>query len=1335
MPGWNDFLTQLFGPAYSDQLPESAPKPPGYWAVEALRGGLIPTLGIPLGMMGSALDAYTENVPRRIGSLIGQAAGLAPAPVLQAIQNYGWWHPVAADLAKLGLAAQKVKPPPWGDPQVVKEAFEGDPLRQLVWEVGLDPTTWATLGTTGLGRAALKGAGMAGLIPVAEKVDRAAAYPFRKVGEGATAAVKTLGRGINRVAPSLLQQAPESLAGELTKHLEDAILNTPHFNTLRNSLPETGRYSMPLGRNGMPNVDLARRIIRQRWRRLEDLMVLNPFSAEDTAHNLQVWEAGQLARSQIQEELADSLAKELSSPGADALDAAAAYNAWFDRSNRLIDSIQGALRPVNQQAQPLNWVGPVPAQMDPTLAASNRLRDLAKGAMDRARKAVADARVMVDTVRRGLRPTVGPPVPQDIVRALINDIYRARNDEIIRSIKDAYRDIAAEFNIQLSDDADKAFREMLENLERVAVGGPGGAGYLPPRQANAMNELLSIYVPQVLKMQGAQHRISQHLAAALEMFPTDGQARRSVPLGESWQALQDRLQLAGLPPIGALGETTSKQLSNALAGLVQAGLARADEVAKLDNLLSHYSGHGDIMVDDPLLMALGPTKETYQRVLSGGDALSKLPQTVQDIGRAVGILRQLMREGWLANPAYFSTNMIAALGMNLFHGGPKAVFDTIHKFRVMMTKYDYGIRSPGMMTKLDLLPDDVADDLKAIGLKAPPMGLGADSYIVGNAATMSTRTAMERVPWYARAGLGAVTAPVDPLMGAIHVGAHIKGIPQLVSWIRNLTQIAEFAARSGLAQPVWRKELQESLPDFRQYIIDTLTGTKRSRQTFAGGVLSTKPVTPPPIQTILQEFDTQFVPKNGLFSPEDVAQWLASHNVHIDDVQALAERWAQIVDDAVQKGVAKADKIHVNYGQFTNLEAAIDKFIPFTRWAIRMIPNFRDIMMQSPGFVMTIHRLNSITKEDAEQMGLSPRYQRMIRVGGLGTWLAERLLSGRSGMLFVDPARVFMPWTQYLSGADNAQFARGPVEALFDIMPFKPYPDVQIPLQLGSAALASVAPGLSAFLPYSPEDPLPSISRFSGAAGLWGGNATEAWQTVARMSPGMNPYDYRTADIQRRIGEMAAQETGIANHPIYLAAREKTSHPIHKRAAFRASQERAAEHGVNMLLPLAVQVVGAEEAAAEKARRELPRGRRDTPEKQRAFDEALQKNPWAAAHLGVQGSDINTRLQFAFEMFRNPAVLFPDAHPDVAAMLAEQLAMYDRAPGPKAQAALKRQNPLISVALQRRYEAMSSLPEAKAYLWWRQQLHPQERAQGEEALMAQFIDWYRSGGRPPKEWY
>lgn len=1389
-----DFISMVLGDQYAPGLPDAAPKPAGYWAAEAVRGGPITTAGIPFGMLGSALQAFTENVPMRIGSMAGQAVASLPLSDEQLkwmgeqspfpfMGPAGIVSPTVRWLGGLAQAAREQNPPPWGDPSVFTGAAKkigAGPIEEQLATMGFDPTMLLQFGPN-VARGAAKAIGLGSTgqnlaVRGSELMD----LPGKLAMQGATSAVQGLGRGVEAGGAAIgakfpnaprflrepLKQAPASEAGETMKEVADAILQSPsYFQALDMPLEGAGRYSIPqFPGSWKPDIDAARRNIGRAYQNLEN-QILSPFSPEETIRNFRAYEAMQMAKSHGQGSLMDSLSRDLSSSDSkEVQEALGAYNAWYDTSMRNIDTLaQMFVRPqpgMNSVPMTMPAIVGHPVPGGPAVN-TDLLRDIVTKYRG-GQPGIPPG--LIDTVLKDVREGVGylrggpggmPLVPPGVLKPAVNDLYAYRNSEIIRLTQDAIDEIAQNFGIpadkvdELTGMASAEFRDRLNSLRAQAVGGPVGAGFMPSRLRDAMSEVGSIFLPHVQRIQGQRHRLAQELRGALQLNDPS-MPDRNLPLGELWRTLNERLQVAGQQPLAPLGTATSDQLMNALSALQTNGLADAGSIRNVANILESWNTRGDLLTGNPLQLALGPTESALERAKSGADALKRDPAWWSQTKSGFQTFRQMMRESWLANPGYLLANVTSALGVNFFES-PKAAIDGVQNLQEMMQNYAMGMKSPGLMNDLDLIPKSVANDLKTWGYQAVPTDWSVGGYIANNMQSVNeARTAMERTQWWKRAGFFALTAPVDLVGAALHTAVGTVAMPSISRATRNLAQISESAVRMALGHDEMVKYVDNAFHQFARETVDNVLNGQTFRDSVRtggvgpgtfdtpftpavrGGIMAPypQPVTAP----FLSNLRTWFTTTGPHFSPQQLMDKMVELGVHTDDAMIAGQQWSELLDQGLQAGTALANKRHVDYSKFTNLEAAIDQLAPFTRWAIRMMPNFRDIIAQVPGFIINVQRLNSITSKEAEELGLSDRYKRMISTGSLGKWVSERLFGKPGGQVYIDPARVFMPWTNVQAAAQDAQFAGGPVEAITNLMPWKPYPELQAVAQAGSNIAGSLTPQLQPFLPFSPESPIPTLSRVSPLAGLWGGNTGEIQQTLQQQLPFNNSFDYRRADIQRKLGENAAVDTGHPDHPLYLAARGLESGPLYEQAAGQIGRERAFENALSLMLPVSVQAVRPEEIAARQAARNLPTGRRETPEKQEAFDQALRANPWVAAHQGVQGSDINSRLQYVFNVMRNPAMLFPSAHPEVATQLAKDLVRYDSLPGGNAQNSAKMSNPLIGAALQARHQFLASYPEGKAYLYWRQQLHPSERQPDEASMMEQFIKWYRGGGRPPKDW-
>ena len=466
------------------------------------------------------------------------------------------------------------------------------------------------------------------------------------------------------------------------------------------------------------------------------------------------------------------------------------------------------------------------------------------------------------------------------------------------------------------------------------------------------------------------------------------------------------------------------------------------------------------------------------------------------------------------------------------------------------------------------------------------------------------------------------------------------------------------------------------------------------------------------------------VDAKGALGPRAVAKLAIDAGYDQADALVLGRKWADFVQSAIDVGVDDVMKWHVDYAKFTNLEQFLDQVVPFTRWPIHMAPRMAEIAASSPAVTMFFNKLNNLTQEEVKELGLEgTKYAGSIDAGTLGKDAAR---------VFLDPSRVLQPWRSYTRGLDQIPFSQGPVEGVVDAMPFQLYPQVQLPIQAISTALGTAMPGGRGFLPYSPEAPLPSFSRIGGATGvanlipgLPASDPEGIWKGLyKRIVPGANPFDYTEYETQKRLGEMGVEDTGFADHPSYRASRY-VKDDRYNEAKRQVTAERGLEQTFGLLTPLSASIARPSEMEVLKAKRNLPKGERSTPEAQSRYADALEQNTWAAAHQGAQGSELATEVQWAFEVFKNPAVLFPDMNPTVAARLGKELAAYDDAlPAQKKSLKL---DPLVGLALQKRQQMIQSRPILGDYLFWRDQLHPQARTQGEDSLMAQFIRWLQMG--------
>ena len=1287
MPSWLELLDQL-NRAYQPGQREDGPNVgPGYWAANALRSGNpLEVAGILPGILGSALQGYTENVPDRIGAAI---MGRSPESYREHLATYN----------PLAQAATR---------------FATDPLSPFSF--GLK-----TAGTVG---KALLGAKIGE--PVGQAIARGVNYPFEKTAEGAGQLVKGAGALIRKTdtGKKLFAESAASQARGVTTTLEDLANNTLEILKYHTTpLAQMTVDPMPIfmrGKHaGKPDKRAISAAIAGEWEAMENASrnVIDPNTA---LYNMNIQRAASAARNDINQTFSEGLMARLDSPDEDEVATAiATAEAMWVRNKNLLASAHTAVQKGGEFTQ--KWSGKaVPGGA--TIPPMTRLQQLQDEAMATKQRMIKDTGAEVASLYKQ------PRTPQ--TSAQVSELYNLRNRGMIGVMDDLAEQIQKEFAIpqDVADDIAKTAGEdfigLLSSLELANVGGPGGINAMIPTSKKAiLDQASSLWYPEIHKIVAAQHAVAKHLGKVLGIEV--GAPGQVYDMQRLVGMVNDQLTVLNQPALPPLGQLTSPQLTEAVAQLARGGVVKdLTEVNKLTNVLGKWAERGDLLVGDPLQMSLAATATKLEAAFKGGMTQKASNPVWDTVTRWYNTTNALQKDNLLANFGYLWKNAFSGYGFNKFLGNPGDASESTRIAAHQLRATRAAIKRPGSVAEADLFPPEFAYDLVSRGKLRARSNVTTGGFISSLfQAAGSKPTATARVGKSGRFVYSVLTAPVDPVAGVAEVAAWTLGGDKIVRYIKDLARITENSLRLAPYRSEWNKQLTAAMPKF----IDEVGETLKNNQRYIPSVHTplTQAINRPPIGEITQ----WIVSKDTHFSPKEFMSMLSDKGVHIDDVKTLGQRWTDLVDETESMGEEFANSIHVNYAKTTNIEEAIDKVFPFVRWPIRMVPNFQKVLAQNPAFVIAITRLNSITTEDAKRSGLPKKYQKMIDTGSFGSYLANRIFhQGEGGKLYVDASGILMPWESYTSGAGDAQFAQGPVEAAVDMFPFEPFATVKAPAQIASSAIGSAIPGLKPMLPYSAETPLSPVNRFSGLAGLLGGNPQELWTKLAEMIPGVQNYDFRRADIQKRLGEMAGRDTGFVDHPSYMAARGTESGPLYEQAGLDIGYQRGTEQGLGMVWPVGLKYVRPEELATREAAKNLPVGRRDTPEKIAEFSRALAQNPQAAAHQGVQGTELRTKLQYVFQVMRNPALLFPDAKPEVAARLAQQLNQYERLEGnEKAQRALTKSNPQVGAALIKKNQFLNTNPEAAAYMNWRSQVHPQERAVGEQALSDSFIGWYLSG--------
>lgn len=1359
---------------YDPNLPPSTPRPPGYWASEALRSGPLSVFpGIPLGMLGSGLEAFNENVAMRGGSLLGQATSNLPQEWLEGMaqKEFDPGHPmeslVARNIGRLGQAARDVNPPPWGDPQVFKESVKGKygdvgVLEEIAANMSTDPSLPFSFGPK---------AGATLMGKVGEVGSKAMNLPF----EAAMAGLGKMGglahKGLEKLPGGLMEQAPESVAAELITSLEDIGSNLPQWvqRTMRSPLSTVGRFKYPtFGRGTRMNTRGASEEVAKEFDEVEQMVAAkvgtDPLGALGDFGTLIANKSAHFERmGKLQNDLAqfEQLAREGDPHAAEAsVYTQGALRSWYDQTKRQLEAVKQSI----QKTETPEGFVPTPFHQ--------AMQNMVRQGMNEWHNELAATRNIVNDIRRN---RAGGHIDAESADVLISEVYHDRNAALVDAMKKWYSSVGEylhdyESLPQSADDLLKQqfaeFGPRLSGLEMEAVGGPFGMAGLETSARKTMDRAGEPFLKNVNRSIGAQQRLVDLLKDALVAPEVRGNLD-NWDMETIWKYMQDR----GMN-LGPLGEVSSDDLLKELVKMEKQEGARVGPIRSIVRLLDEWKDQGDLLVSDPWKLAMAPTERALIEGFSGGKTMYKQPGMMDQAKKAISLFHRYQREKMTATPSYLITNLLGGTLMNLF-SDPKTAGRALMSAKEMLEKYDSfrdlwkkGGKIPDNFDTLELIPDYFADRFRAWGKQAPFREM-ISSFISANLDTAGTsKLAAERIHPILRWGYNALTVPLDPMnltpagapaAAALAATGALIEIP-VHRMVRRLASASEAGLRMSLGVSEMEKSLTKRFGVFRDDLAEIIRRNPRTRpvlteyQDMAPEILgpgNTPGVIVPnmvntgfknveqfPIDPSRRDFRyiIDQVNERGIyFSPNDLFKWGSEIGLDIDDAKDLAQRWANHIDDAAQDGIALANKRHVKYTHYTNLEKFIDAFSPFTRWGIRMVPNFMEIIATAPAFSVTTSRLNAINKEEAEQLGLSPSFKRMANAGKLGDAVAEKMFGRPGGKTFTDPSRVINPYAASVTAGSNARYAENPIEQIAEMSPFRPYPLVGLAGQTAAGALETFVPPTKQLLPTGRETTLPNFSRWSPVTGAFpGAGGPELWQSAFKglTSGFMDPYSYRTADVQKRLGEMAVTQTGYPDHPLHMAARSQPGSELHRQATREVDRERGMEALAGLIFPFGVQYVRPEELKVRAAKRELPQGMRETPEKQQKFEKALDQHPWAAAHLGAEGTDLRTRAQGVFAMFRNPAVLFPDADPKVAERMSRDLMAYDAAPTTKAKESIKQGNPLVGLALQKRALAIQGDDMATGYIKWRQQVHPQARAEGEEAMIGQFLDWWlKQGGK------
>ena len=1395
MPSWLELLQQLQS-EYDPDLPGDVPKPPGYWAAKQFAdNGLLSLPGIGLGILGSGLQKYTEEVPRRIA--YGRAK-LEENPLLRGLSNAA---PIPLDIS--GAYRKAVR-----EGKNKDEAIEAvNPLEAMYIESVNDPIN-------ALGGWTKNVPGVVG--KVLQGIERGANIPGEKAVQGLGAGAGLVKKGVDKAFPSLkmFDQSPKSEAAQLTGRLKDVVAHRPGLlKGIVDPLSIEGQYAIPMLRGGKVNSRTATKIVNNQWNELEKIVL-------DTATPLEkTWKMALLHNAKTSTaEFRDWLGGQMGKGELDDPETVGAWNFWFDQTRRRQDALRDELgRPL-----PAPFSDIPPTDSEALGLPHDIMKPMQEGATivhDEWIKVIEDS---VNQVKAINQQVASQQISKESGNALRNSIYHQRNLQVAslqRQLWDYMRSTLGED--ALGTDASKAFLNRLEDYQQQVFDPTGGMGFLSDKDRGAYERMAPIFEPQVLKVVADKQRLAR---LVLDGFQG---SNRPKSMSEAWSRVGAVLGRE-VPAWSELDTPTFlKGLQEAYA--LRPNLISPEAVRKVQQLVAKYEGMDILSPTAPLDIALPKSQMAMTEALGGKPY--KFPPTFMDNAKKMySTSTRVAAENMILTPGFVGAlNPITAIG-NAGLYNPQLIPQASKGLWQTMKAIGYGTKRPKPGDN-NILPTDVRDFMRDTGLGIPSR-VDIGEYANFNYDVVSkTRLAAEGVNPVVRGAIGAVTAAGDPITAVLNAGYGVlsgtgyKYNPQLM--MKNVMGAEEAAIRSTMWQFGGKEKLLEQLPDFLKQVKDRLsvqrtrmdavpgftmsipatpaafpvspkqptesltsylkrltgyisstmdTGTPRPwfldgryihnktlRSTISHAEEYIKGLAPPttPSSTIIGPADQvgelpigvwndpskirsiteQIQATNGLLSKESLQDILEEAGVLSDDVSAIVGEWVNVLDTASEYGADIADKFQVDYSNFTNFEDFLGAFYPFLKWPTHMLNVVGKAILETPAAILFLNRLNSLTEEEADELGLPDKYKQSIRTGnkeGLGHKVASMLLR-RDVTPMVDFSRM-IPYAGYTPDVGNAKFAQGPVEAAYDLMPLQPYPQVSLPLQALSAGLSQV----DALKPYvlSPERPLPSVNRMSGflnllsnmARGIPGvdemlpraGGAERGLQQLVESLPGdvWRPYSFERGQVHRRIGELGGEETGYVDHPLYQAAKGREEGDIYERAKSDVLRTRGLEGTLSTLLPFTTRFLGDTEEKVYGAQRHIPGGPKDTTEKVAAYTKALGEAPEASMHQDVAGTDLDTKINYVIAVKHNPALLFPDAAPAVATELTKALNKYENYQGTPGAKNPLIENPLVAVALRKQQEFNQQDPIAAAYDYWRANVHPGRREEGEEALRRQFKAWY-----------
>jgi len=337
-------------------------------------------------------------------------------------------------------------------------------------------------------------------------------------------------------------------------------------------------------------------------------------------------------------------------------------------------------------------------------------------------------------------------------------------------------------------------------------------------------------------------------------------------------------------------------------------------------------------------------------------------------------------------------------------------------------------------------------------------------------------------------------------------------------------------------------------------------------------------------------------PRGIEFSGDDVVQAALDAGAGEATAQQLGAVWQRNLLSASQAGEAAANRVHFDLTDERNIEKwlQVRKWLPFHFWATRNLPYYVQTMAQHPWMLRLWYSYNEMSEAEKEQTGLTARFAGTIPIPGGGDGLLASLFGPNT--VYFNPLVVMSITDQMRSLPDNPDSTwLGNAIRQVGRVGIRPAPWVDIPLTAlgvygqdeevgnllrhsGLVSQAVLSPVASAVAGRPVNVNLDPATPINAGIRQLRGRPAPLSEALAFGVPvaGSAAIDYQ---IAKRIAELSLEETGVPNHPDYVAAMADPMSKVYQRAAAQVWADQLRRQATGMVVPTSVQVLPDSEAA------------------------------------------------------------------------------------------------------------------------------------------------------------